>query len=335
SVCVQVFFDVTVAGHEVGRIVIGLFGEVVPLTVNNFVALATGEVGELFCRFWLFVWFLLCYLVYFLIDYDQDKSGGNEIITCVFCVLLSLLIPTRWGFPSVPPQKGYGYKGTKFHRVIKDFMIQGGDFTVGDGSHSIYGTTFADENFKLKHIGAGWVSMANAGPDTNGSQFFILATRAPWLDGKHVVFGKVLDGMVVFHTVELQDTNIRNLPYNECEIVNSGRIPVKEPFVVEVEGWLFFLEFCGWNRPPCFSCSPEQTQLISLGRTLRLLREMKVGLILPPGSLAATARSVSRCHRASQTVCCHLLQRVQSTCPDLRPADGLSIYRSPLLTLIQ
>lgn len=134
SVCVQVFFDVTVAGHEVGRIVIGLFGEVVPLTVNNFVALATGEVGELFCRFWLFVWFLLCYLVYFLIDYNQDKSGGNEIITCVFCVLLSLLIPTRWGFPSVPPQKGYGYKGTKFHRVIKDFMIQGGDFTVGDGS---------------------------------------------------------------------------------------------------------------------------------------------------------------------------------------------------------
>jgi len=175
----KVFFDITIGGREGGRIVFQLFADTTPKTCENFRCLCTGEKG-------------------------MGKSG-----------------------------KPLHYKGSNFHRIIPDvrfssyvlipirvcpfssltttsfscgwqFMLQGGDFTAGDGrgGESIYGMKFPDENFIKKHTKPGLLSMANAGPNTNGSQFFITTVPTPHLNGKHVVFGEVIEGMELVKTIE-------------------------------------------------------------------------------------------------------------------------------------
>mmetsp|Transcript_26025 Transcript_26025/g.36179 ORF Transcript_26025/g.36179 Transcript_26025/m.36179 type:complete len:181 (+) Transcript_26025:162-704(+) len=119
-----------------------------------------------------------------------------------------------------------GYKGSIFHRVIKDFMIQGGDFVKGDGTgiSSIYGERFNDENLTSKHDAPGLLSMANTGPNSNGCQFFITCAPAQWLDGKHVVFGRVIEGLRVVHLIENVPVDPKSRPKIEVKIAECGEM---------------------------------------------------------------------------------------------------------------
>ena len=183
---------------------------------------------------WLFA-FLLCW--------DQVRAGESEasvdITDKVFLdvaigkgearrIVVALFgkeVPkTAENFKQLASGKpGFGYKGTIFHRVINQFMIQGGDTTNfdGTGGRSIYNATFEDENFRIKHF-RGCLSMANSGPNTNGSQFFITTADTSWLDGRHVVFGKVIEGMDVVEEIEKVETGPYDEPKQEIKLVDTG-----------------------------------------------------------------------------------------------------------------
>ncbi|KAJ7967177.1 Peptidyl-prolyl cis-trans isomerase [Quillaja saponaria] len=159
--------------------------------------------------------------VYLDVDIEEQRLGLYQKLLKI----LGLCAQGRRG--RVPGGQKLHYKGTPFHRIISGFMIQGGDIVHGDGKgyESIYGGTFPDENFKIKHSHAGVVSMVNSGPDSNGSQFFITTVKASWLDGEHVVFGKVIQGMDTVFAIEGGAGTYNGKPRKKVVIADSGEIP--------------------------------------------------------------------------------------------------------------
>jgi len=209
-----VFFDLTIGGAPVGRVQMELFADLVPKTAENFRQFCTGE--------------FRC-----VSETGGGRSGGPRAL------LLSEpqrprsfahAPPLAPALPSISHSKNaqpVGYKGAPFHRVIKGFMLQGGDFLKADGTgcSSIYGARFPDEGFTATHTGPGLLSMANSGPDTNGCQFFITTAPAPWLDGKHVVFGRVVgDGLLTVRKVEAVPTGAENRPRLPVVVAECGEM---------------------------------------------------------------------------------------------------------------